>query len=89
MVIVPITKGPGEDTDLVNKAIDGVVQQLKAAGVRVKASEITIRTEGGAGGAKYENRRGWCDREREDPPPRLATPLTPRTPLSWIAHLSR
>ncbi|CBJ31687.1 Proline--tRNA ligase, central part [Ectocarpus siliculosus] len=39
VVIVPITKGPGEDTDLVNKAVDGVVDQLKAAGVRVKVDE--------------------------------------------------
>lgn len=36
MVIVPIIKGPGEETDLVNKAVDGVVAELKAAGVRVK-----------------------------------------------------
>eukprot|EP00903_Cladosiphon_okamuranus_P015385 g14210.t2 len=39
VVIVPITKGPGDDTDLVNKAIDGVVQQLKTAGVRVKVDD--------------------------------------------------
>lgn len=36
MVIVPITKGAGEDTDLVNKAVDAVVEKLKKAGVRVK-----------------------------------------------------
>lgn len=58
MVIVPITKGPGEDTDLVNKAVDDVVQQLTTAGVRVKASEkVGQETEGGGGGG-YANMRG-------------------------------
>lgn len=33
---MPITKGAGEDTDLVNKAVDAVVEKLKKAGVRVK-----------------------------------------------------
>lgn len=60
MVIVPITKGPGEDTDLVNKAVDDVVQQLKAAGVRVKASDkmnIKNARERGGGQIVRESKR--------------------------------
>ncbi|CAN0031904.1 unnamed protein product [Pylaiella littoralis] len=39
VVIVPITKGPGEDTDLVNKAVDEVVKELRTAGIRVKVDD--------------------------------------------------
>ena len=38
VVIVPITKGSGEDVDLVNRAVDGVVDELRAAGIRVKVN---------------------------------------------------
>lgn len=38
---MPITKGPGEDTDLVNKAIDDAVKQLRTAGVRVKVGRVS------------------------------------------------
>ncbi|CAM9595107.1 unnamed protein product [Ascophyllum nodosum] len=39
VVIVPITKGSGEDVDLVNRAVDGVVDELRAAGIRVKVDD--------------------------------------------------
>ncbi|KAG5184462.1 hypothetical protein JKP88DRAFT_314700 [Tribonema minus] len=39
VVIVPITKGQGEDTDLVNSFVDTAVAQLKAQGIRVKVDD--------------------------------------------------
>ncbi len=39
---MPITKGPGEDTDLVNKAVDAVAEKLKKAGVRVKVRRAAL-----------------------------------------------
>lgn len=44
VVIVPIIKGPGEESDLVNTAVDDAARRLKAAGIRVK---VSIRRVGG------------------------------------------
>jgi prolyl-tRNA synthetase len=39
IVIVPIVKGPGEETNKVNARIDEIVQQLKKKGIRVKVDD--------------------------------------------------
>ena len=51
VVIVPIIKGPGEESDLVNTAVDDAACRLKAAGIRVK---VNIRK--GRGGGRVDSR---------------------------------
>ncbi|CAN0375866.1 unnamed protein product, partial [Discosporangium mesarthrocarpum] len=39
VVVVPIINKPGPDTDLVNEAVDKIVEALRSAGIRVKVDD--------------------------------------------------
>ena len=47
---MPIIKGPGEESDLVNAAVDDAANRLKAAGIRVKVNTRRGKGNGGARG---------------------------------------